>query len=165
MTDEGTFSGMASFFGVVDLQDDVVDPGAFTKTVRENPVVPILWQHRSDEVIGQGTLENTPQGLAIDGVLDMDDPVAVKAFSKLRKNLIRGLSIGFETVKADMKGGIRHLTEIKMWEVSIVTFPALPIALVDSVKAIERREAELREASDRRVQAMLDQLKELLRAR
>jgi HK97 family phage prohead protease len=32
-------------FGNVDSYGDVIEPGAFAKTLQENPVVPILWQH------------------------------------------------------------------------------------------------------------------------
>jgi HK97 family phage prohead protease len=159
VSDEGSFQGMASLFGVLDLQGDVVDAGAFTKTVLENPVVPILWQHQTDEVIGSGTIRNTPSGLAIDGELDMDDPVALKAHGKLCKGLIRGLSIGFETVKDEIKNGIRHLVEVKLWEVSIVTLAALPSAQVTSVKAAEERER----ARERRVSEQIAEIKELLR--
>ena len=34
--DEGTFEGIASAYGVVDSDNEVVDRGAFAKTVRES---------------------------------------------------------------------------------------------------------------------------------
>ncbi len=132
---EGKFTGMASVYGEVDLGKDVVERGAFAKTISENPVVPILWQHNSKEApIGKGTLRNTREGLAIDAELDMEDPLGVHAFRKLKMGLLKGLSIGFESVTDEIKSGIRHLKEIKLWEVSIVTFPMLPSAQVTSVK-------------------------------
>lgn len=131
---EGKFSGMASMYGEVDLGGDVVERGAFTKTISENPTVPILWHHKADEVIGSGALRNTRDGLQVDGTLDMEDPTAQKAHRKLKLGLMKGLSIGFETIVDEVKNNVRHLKEVKLWEVSIVTFPMLTTAQVTSVK-------------------------------
>lgn len=132
--DTGTFSGLASVYGNVDLGGDVVERGAFSKTLSENPTVPVLWQHDSREVIGSGVLRNTREGLAIDATLDMEDPVAQKAYRKLKKGYMKGLSIGFDTMEDEVKNNIRHLKEIKLWEVSVVTFPMQLGAMVNSVK-------------------------------
>lgn len=134
VTAEGKFSGMASVYGEVDLGGDVVERGAFAKTITENPTIPVLWQHKSDEVIGSGTLSNKRDGLAIEGTLDMEDPTAQKAYRKLKLGLMKGLSIGFNSVSDEIKNGVRHLKEVKLWECSIVTFPMLPSAQVTSLK-------------------------------
>lgn len=142
LKEDGTFQGIASVYGIEDLTGDVIDKGAFTKTLKENNPIPILWQHRQDEVIGKGTLKEWQGKLLVSAELDMDDPVAQKAYRKLKKGLLDGLSIGFQTVKATMEeienGGqmkyIRHITELKLFEVSVVTFPALPAARVTRVK-------------------------------
>ena len=139
-TDAGKFSGIASVYGALDLGGDIVERGAFSKTLAERPTVPVLWQHRTDEVIGEGRLKSTQSGLTIDALLDMEDPVASKAFRKLKNGLIRGLSIGYEVVKDEIENGVRHLKELKLWEVSIVTFPMLPAAQVTSVKAFDLEE-------------------------
>ncbi len=44
-------------------------------------------------------------------------------------------SFGYDAVKSFHKGDIRHLTEIRLHEVSAVTFPANPHARVLSVKS------------------------------
>jgi HK97 family phage prohead protease len=148
--DDGTFRGIASVYGVEDLGGDVVDQGAMRKTIAENPVIPILWQHKSDEVIGQGTVKEWQNKVLIDGQLDMDDPTATKAHRKLKNRLIKGLSIGFTAVKTTFEENekklIRHIGELKLWEVSVVTFPMLPGAQVTRVKNISDREASLLEA-------------------
>jgi HK97 family phage prohead protease len=134
----GTFEGIASVVGVEDLTGDVIEEGAFTKTISEHPEVPVLWQHDSREVIGTGELRMAGPHLMISGKFDMEDPTAVKAYRKLKSGLVRGLSIGFSAVKStweDLKDrSIRHLNELKLWEVSIVTFPAMPLAQVTAVK-------------------------------
>jgi HK97 family phage prohead protease len=37
-----------------------------------------------------------------------------------------GLSIGFRAVRARRDGALRVLTEVELWEISLVTFPMLP---------------------------------------
>jgi len=143
--EDGTFNGIASVIGVEDLGGDVIEKGAFTKTLSENPVVPVLWQHKSDEVVGQGSLKEWQSKILMEGKLDLEDPTALKAYQKLKKKLIKGLSIGFQTLKATWEeieeGGrtryVRHIQELKLWEVSIVTFPMLPQAQVTRVKSVD----------------------------
>jgi hypothetical protein len=148
LTEDGSFSGIASMYGIEDLGGDIIDRGAFTKTLQESPVVPILWQHKSDEVVGEGALKEWQGKVLINGKLDLDDPTAQKAYQKLKKRLIKGLSIGFQTIKStweniEENGAsklIRHIQELKLWEVSIVTFPQLPQAQITRVKAIDADE-------------------------
>lgn len=151
--EDGTFTGIASKYGEEDLGGDVIDKGAFTKTISENPIVPILWQHKSDEVIGSGQVKEWGNRVTIEGKLDLEDPTAVKAYRKMKAALVNGLSIGFSAVKhtwEEVEGrAVRHISELKLWEVSVVTFPMLPAAQVTRVKGaedIESRIARLEEA-------------------
>ena len=161
--EDGTFRGVASVYGVEDLGGDVVDKGAFTKTLSENPTVPVLFQHDSREVIGEGRLSEWQGKLLIDGKLDMDDPTALKAHSKMKKRLIKGLSIGFQTLKSSLKNVedrvVRHIEELKLWEVSVVTFPMLPAAQVTRVKSADD------EALERRLLAHIDEKVQALSVR
>jgi HK97 family phage prohead protease len=63
----------------------------------------------------------------------------------MRAGAIDGLSIGFRAVegRTDAKSGIRRLSRIDLWEISVVTFPMLPEARVAAVK----QEADLRLAA------------------
>lgn len=137
---DGTFAGTASVYGVEDLGGDVIDKGAFRKTIAENSLVPVLWQHRTDEVIGQGEVSEWQGKILIKGKLDLDDPTAAKAYRKLKNGLIKGLSIGFQSLKTSFEEVenrvVRHISELKLWEVSIVTFPMLPAAQVTRVKSV-----------------------------
>lgn len=142
--ESGTFSGIAAVCGTEDLGGDVIDKGAFRKTINDNPIVPVLWQHKSDEVIGEGTLSEWQGRLLLKGKLDMDDPTAQKAHRKMMNGLVKGLSIGFQTIKStweDIEGRmIRHIQEMKLWEVSVVTFPMMPQAQVTRVKSADVEE-------------------------
>jgi uncharacterized protein len=157
---DGTFQGVASVYGVEDLGGDIIDRGAFTKTIAENPIIPILWQHDSHEVIGSGEVKEWQGKILLAGQLDLDDPTGQKAYKKLKSKLIKGLSIGFQAVKSTfaevvVDGAtkyIRRIQELKLWEVSVVTFPMLPQAQVTRVKSME---------SDARLKALEDKVSAL----
>jgi uncharacterized protein len=131
----GRFSGIASVYGVVDLHGDEVMAGAFTKTLRERGgEVPLLWQHEIDNPIGLLRLTDSKQGLLVDGQVDLDIPEGRRAFSGIVKKYLRGMSIGYDTLKEKQEGAVRKLYELKLWEVSLVTFAANPLAEVVAIK-------------------------------
>jgi len=55
----------------------------------------------------------------------------------MKAGALKGLSIGYPIVKAAAANGARLLKEIKLAEVSLVTFPMNPEAQVLSVKEQE----------------------------
>ena len=61
-------------------------------------------------------------------------PEAQKAYLLVKAGIVKGLSIGFEAVKDSVDAGVRYLSEIKLYEGSIVTFPMNEAALITSVK-------------------------------
>lgn len=133
--DEGRFGGYAAVFGNVDRQGDVIDPGAFTKTLQERADVPILWSHKRDEPIGVSTaLGEDGKGLRIEGQLALETQRGREVHALLRLGAVKGLSIGYTPVKRTFKGAVRHLQEIALGEVSPCVFPANVLALVDDVK-------------------------------
>jgi HK97 family phage prohead protease len=136
--ESGTFVGMAAIYGNVDLGSDVIEKGAFTRTLSAGKDFPILWQHQTDNPIGLAKITDTPQGLQINGTLLLADPVAQRAYALIKAGVIKGLSIGYETIQSmyDSETEVRHLTEIKLWEVSCVTFPMNESAQISSVKAM-----------------------------
>jgi uncharacterized protein len=134
LTGQGVFEGLASTYGNTDLQNDVIEQGAFGKTLREKGEVPILWQHDASEPIGMGRLSDSPAGLVIRGELAIESPTAQKAYGLLKRGIVRGLSIGFDEVKAKVVDGVRRISELRLWEVSLVTFGANRQALVTAVK-------------------------------
>jgi HK97 family phage prohead protease len=134
--EDGSFEGVLSPYNNVDEGGDVVEPGAFTKTLQENGnKIPALWQHMTDCPIGDLTLEDKEDGLHCKGQLLLEIPEAKKAYILLKAKIVRGLSIGYDTIKAQVIDGVRHLKEIRLWEGSIVTFPMNTLALVASVKS------------------------------
>jgi hypothetical protein len=131
----GEFTGIASTYGGdPDSYLDIVDEGAFAITLSASKTRPLLWQHR--EPIGTVALQDTKQGLIANGKLALGVQRASEALALLRAGAVQGLSIGFETVKSSYVGDVRHLEEVKLWEVSLTPFPANSNAIVTSVKAL-----------------------------
>jgi HK97 family phage prohead protease len=140
---DGSFTGMLSVYNVVDLGKDLVEPGAFTKTIKDHGnEVPMLWQHKPDVPIGTLTLEDGPDALHVKGQLLMELPEAKKAYLLIKARIVRGLSIGFDTVKEVLDGGIRRLKELRLYEGSIVTFPMNEAAQITSVKHLAERKED-----------------------
>ena len=140
---DGSFTGMLSVYNVIDLGKDLVEPGAFTKTIKDHgKEVPMLWQHKPDVPIGTLTLEDGPDALYVKGQLLMELPEAKKAYLLIKARIVRGLSIGFDTVKEVLDGGIRRLKELRLYEGSIVTFPMNEAAQITSVKHLAERKED-----------------------
>ena len=139
LSDLGQFSGLASTYNNVDQGGDAVMQNAFQRTLSESGKQrPLLWQHR--EPIGLVTLHDSPAGLVADGQLSMGVQLAKDAYQLLKDGVIRGMSIGYLTIKDQVSGGVRQLLELKLFEVSLVTFPANEMATVTAVKSMQRDE-------------------------
>ena len=138
---DGSFTGALAVYNNLDLGGDLIEPGAFTKTIQDHgSQVPLLWQHKADTPIGMLTLADSPDSLDVTGQLQMELPAAKNAYILIKSRIVKGLSIGFDTVKDAMDGTVRRLKEIRLWEGSIVTFPMNERATITSVKA--RKEAK-----------------------
>lgn len=143
LDERGSFKGYASIFGALDSYNDVVEPGAFRKTLRENRQFPMLWSHDTDQPLGVIRGEEDEKGLRVEGSFNMDVQKAVEIRSLVKQGAVNGLSIGYETVKEqpDKQTGARRLKEINLWEVSPCVFQACPGALISEVKALSLDQA------------------------
>jgi len=141
--DAGTFVGVASTYSNRDLQDDVVEQGAFTKSLLEkNGEFPLLWQHDLRTPVGIVKARDSARGLEVSGELVLETEKGREAYALLKKGVVRGLSIGFDLLKKTYRDGVRHLQEIRLHEVSLVTIGANPLAQVVAVKAADTPVAE-----------------------
>jgi len=132
VTDGTVISGYASLFGKTDQGGDVVEVGAYAASLAKGRGVKMLWQHDPAQPIGVwDEVREDDRGLWVKGRLLTDVAKGREAASLIGAGAIDGLSIGYRTVKArkDDKGN-RLLSELELWEVSLVTFPMLPDARV-----------------------------------
>lgn len=134
VSDEGTFTGILSVYDVVDLGNDSISEGAFSKTLQESGgSIPCLWQHR--DPIGMLEVRDTGAELEVKGRLVMDLQLAKDALALMKAGVVHGLSIGYKVIKHKMEKGVRILKELALYEGSIVTFPMLPLAQITGVKS------------------------------
>jgi HK97 family phage prohead protease len=138
----GSFEGYASIFEAPDSQGDVVDPTAFDGSLKswqaKRRMPAMLWQHDAGEPIGVWLdIRIDAVGLKVRGRLLLTVKGGAEAYEHLKAGSIDGLSIGYQTVEAvrDRRTGLRRLTKIQLWEVSLVTFPANDDARVGAVKS------------------------------
>jgi HK97 family phage prohead protease len=145
----GIVEGLASVFGNIDQGFDVVEQGAFAKTLQEqNGVVPILLDHSPCDPAGYNKeAQETDLGLYVKGECKLYDPKVKQRYelAKLSLDLKRpmGLSIGYTAVKAEfqkvLRDGqeifVRVLKEVRLWEYSWVMFPMNEQATFTGAKA------------------------------
>ena len=142
--DEGKISGYAANFGNLDSWQDKIKKGAFTKTVKEKKEFPILWQHNLDEVLGKtASLFEDDNGLYMSANLVLEVQKASEAIALAKNGALKGLSIGFMakefTYKTDKKTQklYREISEIDLYEISLVTIPANEKSNIDQIKKME----------------------------
>jgi uncharacterized protein len=140
--EDGSIEGYGSVFGVKDNYEDIIAPGAFAaslKTHKAAGTMPaMLWQHDADEPIGVWTeMVEDSKGLRVKGQLCLETSCGKEAHALLKMGALNGLSIGFISRQwsYDTETDVRTLTEIDLWEVSLVTFPANEKARITGVKA------------------------------
>lgn len=140
--EDGTIEGYGSVFDVVDSYEDSIAKGAFAKSITAHKsagtMPAMLWQHDSSVPIGVWTeMSEDKNGLVLKGKLAMDTVKGKEAHALLKMGALNGLSIGFMSKQwaYDQETDVRTLTEIDLWECSIVTFPANTKARVTGVKS------------------------------
>jgi uncharacterized protein len=150
-SDAGAYTeleGYVAAFGNVDSQNDVIERGAFAKTISERVKVgkvKLLLDHMWDTEHTAGTIDDALEdehGLKIHAMIDEDELVQ-RAVGKVARGHVSGMSIGYETMNATYEERddalIRHLTELKLFEGSITPFPANEAAQVLGVKGRDER--------------------------
>jgi HK97 family phage prohead protease len=151
---EMRFKGYGAVFGNVDSYGDVIEQGAFSKTLKEarksGNYPSMLLQHggwgmSAQDLMPVGvwdTLEEDEKGLANEGILAATQR-GIEAYTLMKmkpRPAITGLSIGYIPRKFTMgtkpEEPRRKLHEVELIEVSLVTFPANGKARVTSVKSV-----------------------------
>lgn len=113
-----------------------VAPGAFAKTLRENPDIRGMFNHDPNFLLGRTksgtmTVEETDKGLAYDIQADPDDPQAQSVARKIARGDVDGSSMAFFVHKEEWKEDHgkpieRTITEVELIETGPVTMPASP---------------------------------------
>lgn len=162
VTEAGVIEGYASVFNEITSYGEIMAPGCFARTIAawkaKGRGVPVLWQHSSWDPVGVTTeIAEDAKGLRIKAQLVVPDVQRAREAHALAKaGALGGLSIGFSVPANASDGGpavvwdderrIDVYREVRLWEYSMVTFPANEAATIDEVRQHAIATRELTEA-------------------
>ncbi len=162
LAETGVISGYASVFNVEDSHCDLITSGAFSNSIinhKKLKNIKLLWQHQQEYPIG--IIENISEdqyGLHIEAKLLLEVDKAREAYALIKAGAINGLSIGFEVEKYHHIKNVRIITQINLWEISLVTFPANNLAQINNFK---HKEISMQTSNQYNVQNTWEQFKEV----
>ena len=142
-----TFEGYLSTYGNTDRDGDEIIKGAFDASIKTKSVVPMLYNHNRDNVIGKLELATDEKGLRVKGYFNMNDPLAVKVHDLINLGALDSMSVGmaikdYEPIDNTHPFGGWIIKEADVYEGSVVTIPANDQALIDSSKSLSSKERE-----------------------
>ena len=130
-----SFSGYASVFDKSYVVRDskgtyteTIKPGAFKKTLQEQDDVRFLINHDGIPLArsSSGTLklEEDDYGLFVEAELDPNNPKVAEVASAMKRGDLNEMSFAFAAVRDDFDGEKRDVQEVRLFDVSVVTYPA-----------------------------------------
>ena len=135
------FTGYASVFdkpyGVRDSRgayNETIKPGAFKKTLQEQDDVRFLVNHDGIPLArtssGTLNLEEDEYGLFVRAELDPSNPTVAEVASAMKRGDLNEMSFAFAAMRDDFNqnGDERTVSEARLYDVSVVTYPANPWA-------------------------------------
>lgn len=143
----GKISGFFSTYEKTpDSYGDIIMPGAFTKTIEKRKETghpfPLCFNHDFDKVIGAcNTIEERKQGPYIEADF-LDTQLGQDVRKMVRSGAIYQFSFAYDVLgsrepnEEERKNGVLNvLTEVEVYEVSVVTVPANQNAQVTEIKS------------------------------
>ena len=158
--DDLIIEGYGAAFNNIDSYGDVIRKGAFAKTIKERgDRIAFCYQHDIRNPIGKiQEIKEDDFGLwIVVKVSNAEDDIK----TKIREKILQEMSIGYVVINANsaMIDGVDvfELTEIRLYEVSLVTVAANEKARITSMKSEQGREDFIDEEIDRLVAVTRDQ--------
>jgi HK97 family phage prohead protease len=129
---------------VTDRQEDIVEP----KGAQFKLPLPLLYQHDAHRPIGHVVAAHlSDEGIEISARVDKGIDFIDAAWELIKRQLVRGLSIGFRPLEMeDIKGSRwgRHFKKWEWLELSAVTIAANQDASITSIKALDLQQRRAR---------------------
>lgn len=131
-------SGYAARFGsettIAGEFREMLAPGCFARTLRENPDIVMILDHDPGRVLGRTTantlsLREDATGLWFDLEPDPTTPSGQEAIGTVRRGDVRGCSFGFRVRAEEWQDGknrlpLRIIKDVDLIEVTLTGFPA-----------------------------------------
>lgn len=143
---KGIVTLYASRFGNVDSDGDIMEFGAYSKTIAENGPsgknrIKHLWQHDAWNPIGKPlSMQETDSGLLVESyVSDIKNGDYRKLYEQ---GIITEHSVGFIPMKEeyDREANLNYIKEVKLFEYSSVTWGANESTPVVGMKSLSKQE-------------------------
>lgn len=160
----GYFAVFNSAYEIAPGMSESIAPGAFAGTLADD--IRALINHDTTLVVGRtkaGTLElkEDTRGLWADIAINPNDGDAMNAYQRVQRGDVDQASFGFDIIREDTEvreDGSVHWTlqEIRLYEISICTFPAYKETNI-SARAAERDDLKARDLA-----AWKERMKEVL---
>jgi HK97 family phage prohead protease len=137
-----TITGYAAAFNNVDLGNDLIEPGAFKKTIKERGPkgsnrIFFLNQHDTWQIVSKPTLlKEDAYGLYHESPVP-DTTLGNDVLKLFDAGIMDSFSIGYKTISESMENGVNHLKELFLYEFSGVTFPMNEAAMATGVKSLD----------------------------
>ena len=132
----GIVKGYGSVFGNVDSDNDIIEKGAYARTIKNNGKrVKYLYQHDITKPIGKmRELEEDSYGLKFIAEIPRTT-FGNEVIELMKYGVIDENSVGIMPVKKDFKeDGVRVISEVKLYEISAVTLASNEEAKILEVK-------------------------------
>lgn len=167
--DTGTISGYFSTYDrEPDSYGDIIAPGAFTETIKKREEsghpFPLCWNHDLNQIIGKvDSIVDTEKGPLMTASF-FDTPLAQEKREIVKSGVVYQFSFAYDIrgwqkpTEEEGKAGIMNvLTELDLFEVSIVPIPANQNAVMTDVKS-GRRNKKTDEEKIRQIISLANQL-------
>lgn len=131
----GMVKGYGSVFGNIDSDGDIINKGAYTKTISENGKrVKYLYQHDMDKPLGKMVdLYEDEKGLVFEASIPKTQ-LGTDVIELMKAGVITENSVGILPITKEIIGDNRHINEVKLFEISAVTLAANDQAMILDVK-------------------------------
>ena len=158
---EGYFAVFGSRYWLWDEAYETIEPGAFEGQTTED--VRALVNHDTTLVIGRTTantltLREDETGLWGSVLINPRDQEAVNAYERVKRGDVSQCSFGFDILDQDIeyKDGeptVWRIKKVKLYEISVVTFPAYEDT------SVQARKHDLEEIKKRKTEAWREKMR------
>lgn len=156
-TDEGRYEGYFAIIGNLDDGKDIIDQGAFNKTLLERASrIKVFFGHDWSKLIGPPpeTIREDATGLYAQGKLTLDSMWGKEAWALMKDQALTEGSIGYDPVRVEFQKDdgspvgnaaeaawrddvIRRIKELTLYEISPVPLGMNPLTSVRAVKGLD----------------------------
>ncbi len=159
--DAGLLAGYANVFGNVDRAGEIVEQGAFVNLDSFLKDGFLAVDHDWSVPVGYFTsAKQDEHGLYVEARFHdttRAQEVRQVVLERLAAGKSVGMSIGYRVLADEWTDGVRYLSQVELFEASVVTVPANPAAQVLGAKSIEPDFESIADSADKAIEDLVSQ--------